>query len=166
MKTNLQRWLGRVVPVVVMGAVTGCAVLAGSDSFTLRQAADDAYRQGQWRSAERYYRRLAGKVPRDAYAHFRLGNVLARQQRYAEAIAQFDIALALDPDNGKIASNLATVYLFRAEELIADTLERLPPAHASRHYLSYRLAALRKITAIPVKDRVYLGKSVQRKPAQ
>ncbi|HET6431582.1 VWA domain-containing protein [Dyella sp.] len=68
----------------------------------LRGAA--AYRRGDYARAERA---LAGLPGSDA--QYNLGNALARQQRYKEAIGAYDRALARDPHNADALANKRAV---------------------------------------------------------
>lgn len=66
---------------------------------------------GALADAERCYRQLLAAFPGHAEAHSRLGAVLMRQGRLADAIAQIERALALKPDMFEACGNLAQAYL-------------------------------------------------------
>lgn len=78
--------------------------------------------------AERCYRQLLAAAPGHAEAHSRLGAVLMRQGKPADAIAQIERALALKPDMFEACGNLAQAYLAagqadRATEAACRALE-------------------------------------------
>lgn len=60
----------------------GCATEnpSGKDTVTLVQDADLAYTQGNWARAESQYRQITQRVPGDAYAWFKLGNLYMRTE--------------------------------------------------------------------------------------
>lgn len=63
-----------------------------------------AYRQGDYARATDRFRGLPG-----ATAHYNLGNALAKQARYDEAIAAYDQALRLQPGHADATANRAAV---------------------------------------------------------
>jgi Flp pilus assembly protein TadD len=58
---------------------------------------------------------------RNVGAWFALGNLLARQQRFSDAIAAYQSALALDPSQGDVRGNLANSLLFSGRTAEAIT---------------------------------------------
>lgn len=83
---------------------------------------------GALADAERCYRQLLAAFPGHAEAHSRLGAVLMRQGRLADAIAQIERALAIKPDMFEACGNLAQAYLAagqadRASEAACRALE-------------------------------------------
>ncbi|GEM_PF-5335086 len=140
------RGLRATLVVLVAAAAGGCAVAPGPDPFALRAEADGAYRRGDWAAAERGYRALADRVPEDAYAFFRLGNALARQQQFEEALRAWREALIREPGMGKAYSNMAALYLLQARLALEEALRRLPRDSAAAAQASRRLEALRRLT--------------------
>ncbi|WP_419569941.1 VWA domain-containing protein [Rheinheimera sp.] len=63
-----------------------------------------AYRAGDYSAAENAYRAASGPD-----ASYNLGNSLAQQQKFAEAINAYEDALAQQPDNANAAHNLEQV---------------------------------------------------------
>jgi serine/threonine-protein kinase len=55
-------------------------------------------------------RRAVVLDPLNSNSHFRLGTALRSARRYAEAVAAFDGALALEPDNGRILGYRGLAY--------------------------------------------------------
>lgn len=77
----------------------------------LRAAAD--YRSGDYAAAERNLDGLSGSD-----AQYNLGNALAKQGKYKEAIAAYDRALTANPDNADAKAN---------RQAVQDWLRRQPP---------------------------------------
>jgi tetratricopeptide (TPR) repeat protein len=75
--------------------------------------------------------------PRDAVAHFSLGNTFVKMRRYDEAIASFSRALALCPDYAEAHNNLGYVYRELGRQPEAEAACRLSlqfdPACAEAH---------------------------------
>lgn len=139
---------GMQAAILLLGllAAGGCASTAGPDPFAMRAEADSAYRRGDWIAAEQGYRALAERVPEDAYAFFRLGNTLARQRRFNEALAAWREALIRDPGLGKAYSNMSALYLLQARLALEEAVRRLPADSAAAVQARTRLDALRRLT--------------------
>ena len=78
--------------------------------------------------AERCYRQIITVVPHHAEAHSRLGAVMIRQGKTAEAIAHMERAVVLQPDLFEAHGNLSQAYLWtgqgeRAIEAASRALE-------------------------------------------
>ncbi len=97
---------------IVTGALTICVV--ASMMFTSR-----AY-SAQWRSAESLWTYNAGRMSSAWLAHYNLGNVYRREQRFDEAITQYRAALQIHPDYDWTHNNLGIC--------LAETPEGLPAA--------------------------------------
>jgi Ca-activated chloride channel family protein len=67
-------------------------------------AGQEAYRKGDFADAEKHYDGLPG-----ADAHYNLGNALAKQGRYDEAIAAYDAALRAQPNMADALANKRAV---------------------------------------------------------
>ncbi|QWT19014.1 tetratricopeptide repeat protein [Bacillus sp. NP157] len=79
----------------------------------LRGAA--AYRAGDYAAAE-----AALTTHADSDSQYNLGNALAKQQRYEDAIAAYDRALKANPGNADAAANRAAVQAFMAQRQKQD----------------------------------------------
>lgn len=64
-----------------------------------------AYRQGDYASAEQAFRQATNDQPADASAWHNLGNSLAQQQRYQDALEAYQQALAKDANFGPAQQN-------------------------------------------------------------
>ncbi len=63
-----------------------------------------------WQEAERHYRKAVELRPADPWVHQRLGYVLLKLERNAEAVDEYAAAIALLPDDlppGELACTLA-----------------------------------------------------------
>jgi serine/threonine-protein kinase len=75
-----------------------------------------AYEQaGRNADAEAAFRRAAAMRPEDWDGYDILGKYLARQHKYSDAIAQYQHALQLTPDNAVVLANLGGVYVDSGE---------------------------------------------------
>ena len=88
-------------------ADAGAAQLAAN----LFDTAVKHHQAGALTDAERCYRQLLAVSPGHAEAHSRLGAVLMRQGKPADAIGEIERALALKPDMFEAYGNLAQAYL-------------------------------------------------------
>jgi len=86
----------------------------------------EAQQSGQFEQAIRNYRLLLEKYPRIAEIHSNLGVALAGEGRYADAIAEYQRALAIKPDP-QVRLNLGLAY-YKAGQLplAVDTLKKTP----------------------------------------
>jgi tetratricopeptide (TPR) repeat protein len=77
--------------------------------------------------------------PRDADAWANLGNALSALERHSDALAAYERAVALDPNNGLSQRNLAVEYLqqndFARAAAHAREAVRLTPNDAAAHNL-------------------------------
>ncbi len=84
--------------------LSGCHALANYYLGQMAATEDDLPK------AEALYRRALQCDPSNSDAHLRLGIVLGRRKRYAEAVGQFKEAIRLDPGGSSAHYHLATVY--------------------------------------------------------
>ncbi len=110
--------------------LAGCAGEGGvrdasGDLFQQVAAADQAYAEGRLGDAERGYRAVIARVPKDAYAWFRLGNVQLRQGQYTAAIESYRAVLAREPGWEKAYYNLSTAYLMAARAVLVSGLSHV-----------------------------------------
>ena len=78
--------------------------------------------QGDPATAERHYREAIRLEPRNAAAHFGLGNLLAQLNRFPEAIEEYQKSLAIEPGDLQVRNNLGNALLIaeRVDEAIAQ----------------------------------------------
>jgi predicted Zn-dependent protease len=117
------------------------------DPFELARVADTAYDAGRLLEAQRFYRALTVRVPDDAYAWFRLGNIGLRQGDVAAAEQAFSKSLQRDDKNPKAWYNLATARLMHAQLALRSAFEQLRPEDPARSLTRNRLAALDNLIA-------------------
>ena len=124
METNV-----RLIPVcrrsVYLALIlAGCALFALSQSDQ-RQVAFSLEQQGNVPEAEAAWRALSIAYPSNPEPYAHLGLLEARQEHYAEAIAFYRKAMALNPAMPRLRYNLGLAY-FKAGEY-KDTILQLRP---------------------------------------
>jgi tetratricopeptide (TPR) repeat protein len=91
---------------------------------------------GEFREAESYLRRALGGLD-DALTHYNLGLLLAQTGRLKEAVAEYGLALSLDPQDPNTHNNLAAVLvrqgrLAEASRELVRAIE-IEPENANTH---------------------------------
>jgi len=123
-------WACGIVATLAVAVLMGCA-----------------WRQtSYWRDSETLWRRTLDCTRRNALAHLHLGAELQRQGRAAEAVEEFQNALALAPDHPMTLNNLglALLDLGQLDEAVAHlrrAVERNPRWPEARLNLGNALAA-------------------------
>ncbi len=135
-------WLS--VVVVLALALAGCVTQPGRYSaeivFDAVKKADEAYALGHWEEAARHYRTVIQRVPQDAHAWFRLGNIRLRLGQYPAAVEAYQAVLAREPSWSKAWYNLSTAYLLQARTALTLGAQHSKGAGAER--MARRLQAL------------------------
>jgi len=80
------------------------------DASSLIEKADEAMQKGDLQKALAIYSEANIKSPKDAETLFKMGYVLAQQERDDEAMEYYKEALELDPDNTYIHQAMASLY--------------------------------------------------------
>jgi tetratricopeptide (TPR) repeat protein len=124
METNV-----RLIPVcrrsVYLALIlAGCALFALSQSDQ-RQVAFSLEQQGKVPEAEAVWRALSTAYPTNPEPYAHLGLLEARQEHYAEAIAFYRKAMALNPAMPRLRYNLGLAYFKDGE--YKDTILQLRP---------------------------------------
>lgn len=88
---------------------------AQDDVFVLSQNAQIAYTESRLIEAVQLYQKVIERVPADANAWFRLGNVYAQQGAYERAIHAYETSLVNDAQQPKAWFNLSTAHLLNAQ---------------------------------------------------
>lgn len=86
------------------------------DLQTEMARADNFYRSGALAQAEQAYRIVLSVDPRQAVAHYRLGNIAFRRGQHLQAAQYFQRTVELAPQNAKAHYNLGVVYLILVEQ--------------------------------------------------
>ncbi len=117
---------------------------AGNPSLELLyDEAARAEEEARWPEAEAIYHRIIAIAPRDAVAHFNLGNVLSAKGDAAPAIQAFARAVSLEPRFAEAWFNLAHLHERRDDAQQArQCLERAVAADARFADALYNLARL------------------------
>ena len=102
-----------------LGAALGGVLLLALGGLTWRQS-------GLYANAETLWRGTIAANPGCASAYYNLGVVLVRQRRLDEAIAQFQAALRIRPDDPEAHNNLGSALLHKGalDEAIAQDPNR------------------------------------------
>lgn len=114
--------------------------------------ADLAYKQGDLKAAEQAYRQAIKQSPHNASAQYRLGNTLARENRYDDAIEAYKASLAQDANQMQTYNNLATLYMFQAQAILASGVDHLPADDGNTAQIKHMLWQLKKITPEQLQD--------------
>jgi tetratricopeptide (TPR) repeat protein len=100
-----------LIAIAVVGAIAGCGKSAPKpDLATLLGAGTSAEQQGRLDDAEQLFIQAEQLDPNSATAHFDLGQVAQAQNRDAAALAEYNIAIRLDPTFVRPRYNAATIY--------------------------------------------------------
>ncbi len=152
--------------LAILSLLAGCASTGGSighrkmrgeEIFTLSAEADKAYRESRWLDAARQYQLLTEKVPNDAWAWFRLGNVHARQGNYDLAISAYESSLERNPRQAKPWFNLSTAYLLNARLAMMRAREHMNPDDPAAALIDQRLETLQGIIHQRIEDDINAG---------
>jgi Flp pilus assembly protein TadD len=118
------------------------------DPYSFLRAGMANERTGDYKGAERLYRRGLELAPDDVELHNALGWTLFQDGRPAEAVAEYERALAVDPQHAKAHNNLALalVELGRLEEAASHfkTSLEIEPRAEIYSDLGFTLARLGK----------------------
>jgi serine/threonine-protein kinase len=106
-----------------------------------RKRAQEATEKKDYYAAELEYRALLKDQPDNSAAHNRLGALLAQQQRYGEAIAEFEEAVKLDAKDAESWQTLGRLYLLKARDVEAERAARQFVALAPRDPFAHHLLA-------------------------
>jgi len=90
------------------------------------QHAEALYLSGRFKEATSAFADLTRAYPRDAHVWLKYGNALTRQGSYDDAASAFQTALALDPNHGGAAMNLALARLGQAQGALEVASAHLP----------------------------------------
>ncbi len=86
------------------------AALAILCSTALLFGAMTVVRGDVWKKATTLWADVVAKYPDDARAHFNLGQTLATEKNYSEALKEYQIALDLDPENSIAIFGMGNIY--------------------------------------------------------
>ena len=125
-------WDRRVSRKLFDGVVVLCTLaLVGLGSLTWMQA-------GIWHDSEKLWRHALSIDPQSYFAHNNLGNALATQGRFDEAIDEFHKTLRINPNDADAAYNLGNAFaqkgdLNQADQQLQQALQ-LDPDNAMAAY--------------------------------
>jgi tetratricopeptide (TPR) repeat protein len=130
-------WTGWCWPVGAQSAATDLSPQTVQEIADLRQKAFAASQQGQFTQAETYWSELIDYLPHEAALWSNRGNVRVSQNKLAEALEDYDQAVALAPDQPDPYLNRGAALegLGRWVDAIADytTVLSLTPDDAAAH---------------------------------
>jgi tetratricopeptide (TPR) repeat protein len=81
----------------------------------LQEDADGLYKEGRLERALDLYQEIVATEPGDAWAHGRIGAIMAQWERLDEAEAALRQALELDPKLSQVQSNLGNIFYARGD---------------------------------------------------
>ncbi|MGE5659816.1 MAG: tetratricopeptide repeat protein [Actinomycetota bacterium] len=82
-----------------------CATVGKGYTIVLRTA-NDLYAQGNLTNAEKLFRQLISRYPKQPEAYYKLGTIFLEQSQAEDAIAQFRQAIQLNPEHAKAHNDL------------------------------------------------------------
>jgi tetratricopeptide (TPR) repeat protein len=94
-----------------------------------------------------HYRKLLEIQPENVEARNTLGTALIRQGRVREAIDQWQDVLAIQPDNGNAASNLAWVFATCPQDSIRDGTRAVELGERALRISGGKIAMIYKVLA-------------------
>lgn len=110
-----------LMAMFVLTFLSGCLSLSNNeenegkvDYFLLKSEAEKAYKNKDYKAAEKKYLKISKGVARDPEAWFKLGNIYARTQRPNYAVRAYKEAIVRDTKLTKAWNNMAVVYLRQA----------------------------------------------------
>ena len=109
-----------------------------SEYVEIQKRADEAYKNEDWKSAEKDYSYLAKNIPANVEPWFRLGNIYARTNQLDAAVAAYREALIRDQKNSKIWHNLGIVQLRQATNTFIEMqgyIEQSDPLNQRAKYV-------------------------------
>ena len=125
--------LRHCLPVLFLLIFTGCNIQNLKPAPDLanfaesQKKADEAYRNEDWKAAEKEYLYLAQNFPNEVEPWFRLGNIYARTGKLDAAVSAYREALVKDTKNGKVWHNLGIVQLRQATNTFQEMLAYTDP---------------------------------------
>lgn len=99
----------------VAGQTAASQSLSSSSSSQLADA-NSAVERGDIDAAASIYRQLSGQAPDNAFLHFNLALLLARQGKYSDAVEQMNSYLVLAPHGSRVQDAQSKVVEWQAEE--------------------------------------------------
>lgn len=136
------------------------------DVFVVLEKADKAYARGDWLEAEIAYQELTERVPDDAYAWLRLGNVRLQQGRIDAAIVAYETSLRQDQKQAQPYYNLATVYMLKAKQALQQARLYLLPADPGQQLITERLSQLEALTSRNMAEGASPGQGLRNQTPQ
>ncbi len=91
--------------ILILGIFINISATEAQSVHKFLRKGDGAYREGDYKGAEENYRKSLEMQP-NAKGSFNLGNAIFKQQRYTDAIKQYDEIIAKSNDNTLKANSL------------------------------------------------------------
>jgi len=141
-----------ILAVAFCGLLGGCALTGPVatpetvDTSKIMIRADLDYKNGDFKAAEQSYRKVTKHSPSNATAQYWLGNSLAQQNRFGEAIEAYKTSLEHDANNTQTYNNLATLYMLQAQAVLTSGVDHIPANNGNAAQIKHRLWQLKKIT--------------------
>jgi len=125
------RSLGYLAPAGVAKSLGGMDPKDGMPLYARLEDARHAAQEKEWRESERLLREILAVLPANVSARNVLALVLLRQERLAEAKAEYALSLTHDPKQARVLSMLGTIDLIEgnldgAEHAFTTALDMSP----------------------------------------
>ncbi|MEZ4486738.1 MAG: tetratricopeptide repeat protein [Cyanobacteriota/Melainabacteria group bacterium] len=113
-----------------LGLETASAAKKDQDVENLAKAANDSFKAGNFDDAIAKYLQLINVDPKDAATHFNLGAAYEAKKDIEKAIAEYRLAVSLDPNNKNYSVALDDAMGTKAEPIIKQAVA----AHEAKQY--------------------------------
>ena len=138
----------KLVLLILVSVLAGCARRNQPYGVLNHlEKAEQAYQAGDFDSAAENYQALLEAHPGYSYAHFKLGNILLRQNNAEQAVHHYESAIQNYPRDPRYWTNLALARLKLTHLTLAqaiDTFKDKPEQVAELITLEAQLAGLQE----------------------
>ena len=140
--------------LMIFGLLSACSTLStsSSETFEWMGKADQAYAQGRWLEAEKWYQKIIVQVPRDHYTWFRLGNTQLRLGNLDGAIYSYEESKKWNSRHSKTHYNLALAHMMKAQESLISAKNSMRKSDDAYETVVLKLEAVTHYISPPIKE--------------